>query len=773
MPDEPIQTDFPTDPAEKARAVSDVFLNAYGRNPNEQELSYWSTQPATMQQDLLATMRAQQQPAGTMGTTPTPTPQTTPAASTPFDPNALLSQYGGQYNPQQYLQAAEAAGFEAQLISGYAPSLQYGNNVLSDELKVGEKETQSFAERSALPTTGTAKKVYSYWDDARGVRVNAPAGQHFELYPGGGVKNVPGLIQKATITQQASDPNRTSLFDQPASLQAPGTYDGKTFKQEQLAYQPIEGKTIARTGQTAFNPTTGVDEEAGPGEVLIEYTDGTVERRKIGGGPGTAVPLGEFGRTAEELGIDRTTEIKGPGGEIARAPQTETVEQIVKRGGSVQEIENRIKAAGLAATSDLTFLGTTRDGKTAKEGNAFYQAPDGTVLERPAILQSIAKKPQTEGQADTAPRFSSELKSSFDNLGLGVDEQTMIQALRDRPIPNVQQLYTAIQTAQGVPTIQAQLKQIQDEMKALDDKYADDKASIDENPWLSESLRSRKQSALGEKYETKRAQLVNRQQLNQSLLQDARQEAQFIAGTAIQQANADRAFDMSLLQLSFERADQKFASQIQLAQLEMEEEKFTESKRQFDIGSALEKQKIGISEKQFGAELQFKERQFQEEIRQFNVQQARLRSGGGGGGTLTERALAQAGGIGQQLEASRGKDGYVDPGVFNSLRAQALMSPGEFNSRYGSMVNPKDRSNLGIGGYSESQKQAQAGDRFISSEWFKSIYTEDQLHEQSGVGFFTKDKSGQVDNYLRQIMQNVEAYRQAGFTDEEIFKLMK
>lgn len=65
----------------------------------------------------------------------------------------------------------------------------------------------------------------------------------------------------------------------------------------------------------------------------------------------------------------------------------------------------------------------------------------------------------------------------------------------------------------------AVLERITKENKDLDDAQAKEVAAIDSNSWLSESLRSRKQAALTDKYQTLRASLASRQINYSSLYQ--------------------------------------------------------------------------------------------------------------------------------------------------------------------------------------------------------------------------------------------------------------
>lgn len=601
----------------------------------------------------------------------------------PFNFEELLRQYGGQHSPEAYRRAVEEAGFEAHFLQGYVPT-RVGAQFAQDRPEHGDLPRlyeESLRERQGLSTSGTpAKSTYAYWDAQRGVTVHAPAGSHFELYGGGGVKVVPGLLRREQAAVAAALPTRTSVFDQPATLQAPGTYEGKEFKQEQLAYTPAPGEEIESVGPVYHDDKRGIDVHAAPGSTFLKYKSGRVEQRPFGvQTPGEVREREAFGPSAEELGITSQTEIKGAEGQILRAPlkAQKTVGEVAKLpAGSVRPKTYRSETTGETKAYEDTPEYRRRFGGapgTTVQAGEVGRAGDGGI----------------PGQV-SLPSLSKELLGSFGNLFGGVDEQALVQSLRDRPTQGVQDLYAAVQQQHGISSIRAQRDAVQKELKVIDDKFAEEKADIDENPWLAESLRTRKQNALAEKYETRRAQAVNRLQLYDSLLDDARQEAQFLVSAATQQANADRAFNMDLVQLAFQRADTKLNAQINLAQLGMQQEEAAFRRTQFGEGI-----------RQFGAEQAFRERGFQEEVRQFNVQEARLRRGGGGGGTAGERAIAAlasiTGPVTSRFDANRGTDGYVAPAVYAKERRAAVgrnIDPGAFDELFSPELSPAERTRL-------------------------------------------------------------------------------
>jgi hypothetical protein len=64
--------------------------------------------------------------------------------------------------------------------------------------------------------------------------------------------------------------------------------------------------------------------------------------------------------------------------------------------------------------------------------------------------------------------------------------------------------------------------------------------------------------------------------------------------------------------------------------------------------------------------------------------------------TIQEKETAEIKGIESRLKASAGKDGYVDPGVFQSERIKSTIGPDEFNKRFGHLLSPQERVNLGL-----------------------------------------------------------------------------
>jgi len=64
---------------------------------------------------------------------------------------------------------------------------------------------------------------------------------------------------------------------------------------------------------------------------------------------------------------------------------------------------------------------------------------------------------------------------------------------------------------------------------------------------------------------------------------------------------------------------------------------------------------------------------------------------------------------------------------------------------------------------------------FLSEEFFRNLYTEDQLKEaakEAGFGGWFRVSSEDIDNFLKDLMNKVQQYRKAGYSDTEILKMM-
>lgn len=145
--------------------------------------------------------------------------------------------------------------------------------------------------------------------------------------------------------------------------------------------------------------------------------------------------------------------------------------------------------------------------------------------------------------------------------------------------------------------------------------------------------------------------------------------------------------------------------------------------------------------------------------------------GASGSGSGTGAGALDA--IESQLMATRGSDGKVDPISYLQQRSKSKLSPDQFDKRYGYLLSAQEQKRLGIAGGTTDTA------RFLTPDYFRSIYDKATLLQQSGkkLGVLTRDKQQKeeqaINDYLSTLMKSIEAYRQAGYTDQEILKMMQ
>jgi murein DD-endopeptidase MepM/ murein hydrolase activator NlpD len=135
-------------------------------------------------------------------------------------------------------------------------------------------------------------------------------------------------------------------------------------------------------------------------------------------------------------------------------------------------------------------------------------------------------------------------------------------------------------------------------------------------------------------------------------------------------------------------------------------------------------------------------------------------------------AKSNTGDIESRLKSSAGTDGKVDPTKYLLERQKAKISPDEFDKRYGYLLSPQEQKNLGIAGGTTAQAT------FLNANDLKTLFTPDKLATSAKeAGYTIKRRLApdlpDVDGYLKSLESTIEQYRQAGFTDNEILKLMQ
>jgi hypothetical protein len=159
------------------------------------------------------------------------------------------------------------------------------------------------------------------------------------------------------------------------------------------------------------------------------------------------------------------------------------------------------------------------------------------------------------------------------------------------PVQIFEQAYTQTLTDLGLPDIKNQITQINDQIKEIDDKMAQEIMTANDNPWTGEALRSRKVTLIQDKYNTQKAALVDRMQLMQGVYDRGLDEAKFVAQTTLSQYNADRTFDFQQQEFIVQQAEAQATATLNL-------QKYAGTQEQQDFENQLAIAKLRLDQAQ-------------------------------------------------------------------------------------------------------------------------------------------------------------------------------
>lgn len=175
----------------------------------------------------------------------------------------------------------------------------------------------------------------------------------------------------------------------------------------------------------------------------------------------------------------------------------------------------------------------------------------------------------TEGSYK-APEEAEEAEASQEEaptIELSPEEQTLNDLLTQyntsfsesafalNPTGSIKDLVSQIMDVTGLPEVKAQITDITKQIEALNNERDAKIAEVNDNPWLSESLRAGKVNKITTEYENKTNNRINQLNLLQDLYDDARQQAEFAATKALDVYDRQREFDQQKLEFLIDRAE--------------------------------------------------------------------------------------------------------------------------------------------------------------------------------------------------------------------------
>ena len=125
------------------------------------------------------------------------------------------------------------------------------------------------------------------------------------------------------------------------------------------------------------------------------------------------------------------------------------------------------------------------------------------------------------------------------------------------PVAAFSDTYKQIYDSLGLGSVKSSIEQMNKEIQDIDNEMTDKMIEAGYNPWLSEALRSRKIKAIQDKYSGQKEALINRLQLDQSLLESGREEAKFVAQQGLQISHWEQEQDQALMLKAIDWAEKE------------------------------------------------------------------------------------------------------------------------------------------------------------------------------------------------------------------------
>lgn len=180
---------------------------------------------------------------------------------------------------------------------------------------------------------------------------------------------------------------------------------------------------------------------------------------------------------------------------------------------------------------------------------ATVQAPAQPAPTRPPTqAQPIAQETQQPVVAEPTPE-----QNFFSQFGVSTD--ALSQGFQTNPSATLSSLVQQVMQATGLPDVRENVSKIAGEIEDLANQRDEERQKIQDNPWKSASTKASEIQRLEDKYENKIANRTNRLTLLQKTYDDARQQAQFAATTAIGLYDKQRTFDFNTMKDFLDREE--------------------------------------------------------------------------------------------------------------------------------------------------------------------------------------------------------------------------
>lgn len=227
-------------------------------------------------------------------------------------------------------------------------------------------------------------------------------------------------------------------------------------------------------------------------------------------------------------------------------------------GGNNPQVISELQRFGIAAPPGTSQANLALQTALLNQGAPKPAAPQPAMQPAAQLPAPVVNQlaPPTQPNVSAAPTVE-ESDSEFDQIfNEPTDQERAAKTFQDRygidvskldffaPQKTVKELTNEIIGQTGLLDSRSRIESVTKEIESLENERNQKISEINENPWLTEGVRKGKVDKENEKYEARINARVNRLRLEESLLDDAREETRFAVQTALNVAQQERAFKM-------------------------------------------------------------------------------------------------------------------------------------------------------------------------------------------------------------------------------------
>jgi hypothetical protein len=319
--------------------------------------------------------------------------------------------------------------------------------------------------------------------------------------------------------------------------------------------------------------------------------------------------LTEQRRLAQQLGIQNFTgtpeqmaqlqqAVQGPpqGGTPAPATTTGQYQNLLAQtgflktgaqGAEVQQLQQFLQAQGY----DTGPIDGKFGPKTANALKQFQQASGigADAIVGPETRKAIQDRLGTGGtgagsqgvaEGGEPNQQDQDLFGILQGYGLDIkNEQELADAFKFQPTRTFEELYKDLYEKTGLDKVKDNIDKTIAKLKEVDDKHQKKVGEINENPWISESLRVKKLGVEDNRYQSERGTEAENLQLLQRQFEQAQDEIKFTAKQTLDQFYKERKFEQDELERILKRAEDELSSRTKAKAKEDRELTIAESQK--------------------------------------------------------------------------------------------------------------------------------------------------------------------------------------------------